>query len=189
MKAFRVKDLMINVIPQRSGGGGSSMPGPDDDIDDFSPWTPIIIIPKYYAVIAKLVAKSAKFNKEVLDVAALEVGREIVGRMAVSYCSEDMPTCRDLTPWVSRVAAGGGGGAAICTEESPTCRNDARLSLVASVPSLDFEDLVIVKEQLSELVADITRLENRRLDLARKEASKLVPKLESAIDELKKAAK
>lgn len=187
MKAFRVKDLMINVIPTRLGGGGAGMSGPDDDVTDLNYLAPYMILPKYYAIIGELVEKRALLNKEVFDVAARELGREIVGRIAAGYCTEDMPTCRDLDGWVSRTAVVG--AASSCTEDMPTCNNNIRFSMIASMPSLDFEHLAIVKELLSGLVADITKLENNRLDLARQEKDKWSPKVEGVINELNKGGK
>ena len=189
MKAFRVKDLMINVIPQRSGGGGgTSMPGPDDDVTEFTPTTPIIVLPKYYAIVGDMIAKIGRLNPEVFDAAALDLGRQMFGLIANAQCEADMPTCRDLPEWFSRTAVFGR-GVAQCTEDMPTCNYNEPLSWVAEGIGLKFEDLVIVNEFLKDLVPGITRLENQRLDLARKEAGKWVPKLEGVIDELKKPAK
>jgi hypothetical protein len=78
----------------------------------------------------------------------------------------------------------------LCTEDSPTCRANQIISPVASLgDGLRFEDLVEVKVFLNEAVARITDLENSRLNMARQQADKLIPKLEGALEELRRVAK
>lgn len=164
MKAFRVKDLMINVVPQAIGKGGVGHPGPDDDIDDFPPTiTPIIMVAKFsprIRVIDQFAGKVEQLDLHILDTLALDAGRAAVAGMFV--------------------------GTALCTEDMPTCRANPRISPVASMTDgLRFEDLVQVKDLLNQALERINRLEESRLALGRRNARGLVPMLESAAAELR----
>ena len=166
MKAFKVKDLMINVIPQRLGSGGAGMPGPDDDITDFPPTiTPVIMVAKFspqFRIVSELAVKFDQLDPEVVETVAQEAGRFAAAGMLVGLCTEDMPTCR-ANQIISPVASLGDG--------------------------LRFQDLVEAKVLLNEAVVRISELENSRLNMARQQADKLIPKLEGALDELRKATK
>jgi hypothetical protein len=159
MRAFKVKDLMINVVPQKaSGGGGTSLPGPDSDITDFPPTiTPVIMVAKETYRLRVL----DKIKIEQLDVAVLENLAVQVGRAAVA-------------------------GMFLCTEEMATCQANERISPFASMAeSLRFDDLITVRGLLDETMSQISMLEKSRLEEARGQAAELIPMLEGALSELK----
>jgi len=149
---------MINVLPQGSGGGSVGLIDPDTDITAFPPWvTPIIRVAKDTRKITTLTANVAE-----LDVAALDIVARDIGRAAI-------------------------GTSLMCTEYSQTCEAMPRISPYATFgESLRFEDLLTVKELLTETLTYITKLEDARLEGAREHAEELVPTLEHAIGELGK---
>lgn len=163
MKAFRIKDLMINVVAQR-GSGAAGMPGPDDDITDFPPHlTPVIMVAQYsprFRAIGQFAGNIERLSPDAVNKLSIEAGNAAV--------------------------AGALFRTALCAEDSPTCAANQIISPVATLgASLRFDDLVMVKGLLTEAVEGITELENSRLELAHKQADELIPKLEGAIEELK----
>ena len=163
MKAFMVKDLMINVIPQEIGSSGVAYPGPDDDITDFPPTiTPVIAVarfsPRFHVITQVAEGSIERLSPEILDNVALEAGKAAV--------------------------AGAFIGTAQCTIDMPTCEANQIISPVASHNALRFEDLAIAKGLLVEAVERITALEKSRLRLASAQAEELIPRLEGALEEL-----
>ena len=161
IRAFRVKDLMINVVPQSSDGGTAGMPNPDDDIDPRGPGSPIIRVAQLSAKLFAMgfFSKVAELDLQVVDHVALNIGRAA------------------LAPALS---------AALCTEDMATCQANPRISPYASLDQgLRFQDLIEAKVALTETLNMITEIEDARLAQARKLSGEFIPRLEGALDELK----
>jgi hypothetical protein len=158
--SFRVKDLMINVLPVRGGGGIAGLVDPESDVD-FTPISPVVILA---ARMNKLRAIEkiglARLTTEGFNAAALDIGRVAIGSMFL--CAEDMPTC----------------GA-----------NEAISPVATPMEGLRVGDLVVAKEVLTEALESINQLEAKRLKLARNEAKEVAPLLEDALAELRRPGK
>ncbi len=110
---------------------------------------------------------------------AAEVGRAAVA--GIFLCSQDMPTC-EANQRISPLASG---GQAYCTQDMPTCEANQVISPWASgIPTLRFEDIVIAKEILAEDLAQISELEEKRLNQVRENAGEYVSLFEEAISEI-----
>jgi hypothetical protein len=157
---FRIKDLMINVIPSAFvGGGGSSQPGPDDDMNDIPWWlTPVISI----------AVQTSKFQ------AIRKVGLENLAAVEMEHVAHDLGFAAL-------------GGAFLCSQDMPTCAQNPRISPWATPGvALRFDDLPEVKLLLNEALEYITKIENSRFQQAQADASTLIPLLEDALRELRR---
>jgi hypothetical protein len=127
---FKVKDLMINVIPERFLGttGGASLCAdntPEESINytPLTPMTPVIMVAKYTGrlqVLDQLAPKIADARlgdevtrdcplRHVLEGVAVQVGRAAVAGKFVpgaALCAEDMGTCA-ANPFISPIASEG----------------------------------------------------------------------------------
>ena len=97
---FRLRHLATKQVSVKQAGGIGSVGllGPDQDPDDFSPITPVIMTTKVKARLEFLDAfkgRADELELATLDDVALEVGRAIVSSRFIdtALCSEDMPTC------------------------------------------------------------------------------------------------
>ena len=156
-RAFRVKDLMINVLPARGRGGASAgLIGPDQDITDFTPITPIVIVvSKLYNLRAIEKLGLSRLTVDGFDAAALNLGRAALSGMFL--CTENMPTC----------------GA-----------NEAISPVATPLERLRLEDLVVAKEVLTEVIQSIDKVEVQRMRQVRSEVKEVAPLLEEALAEL-----
>jgi hypothetical protein len=167
MKAFRVKDLMVNLIPRRGGGGGTGMPGPDDDINTFPPTiTPIISVAVFSPKVRYLVNFAGKLDElepQYLERVVMDLGQAaFAGLLAGNnnfQCAEPEATVR-------------------------LCQRNPVLSRVAHSDALRFDDLVEMKPILRDALDRITEIEKGRLIEAQRNAGEIVPKLQAAIVEL-----
>lgn len=141
MATFKIKDLMINVIPDRlrGGGGGSSLCSADQSTSDhtpITPWTPVVmtarLTPRFQAL--------EKIGTKQLDGAALEGFARDVGRATVGAA---------FAP-----------GAALCTQDMATCAGNPRISPFASAGDfLTLNDLPEIRLHLAETVKAIEQVE------------------------------
>ena len=92
LRAFRVKDLMISLVP-----GGTSIPT-DEGGPLPTPITPVattaLISPKIRAF-RKIATLAQPINSEFMDRFAQEIGYDVLGQ---ALCTSDMPTSPTLPP-------------------------------------------------------------------------------------------
>lgn len=122
---FRVRDLMINVAPAASAGGGAVGLFEDTPPTPLTPITPVAAVAAYTPrlrlvdalVATKTLGKDVSVEREQfigaqLDRVALDVGRAVIGSHLASklgraaLCTQDMPTC-DANQLISRFASEG----------------------------------------------------------------------------------
>ena len=161
MATFKVKDLMINVIPERtSAGGGTFLPGPDSDTSEFPPTiTPVIMIARdsyKLEFLNKFKGNVDQLNPQLIDKVADKMGQLAMGGAITALCTQDMPTCD---------------GRLI----SPVAMEPGRLTL---------QDLVSVKGLLKDAIHSIDQVEASATKRAFAD-EKLVSRLEAGVEALK----
>lgn len=165
MNTFKIKDLMINVIPDRlrGHGGGSSLCSADQSTADhtpITPWTPVVMTAKLTTRFRAL----ERIDAKKLDGAALEGFAHDLGRAAVGAA---------FIP-----------GAALCTQDMATCAGNPTISPVASAGDfLRLDDLPEIRLHLTETLKAIeaveSRLEKRAVEHGPDLSGKLVEAAES----------
>jgi hypothetical protein len=159
-RAFRVKDLMINVMPGRLGGGGTGYPTDDGWGTIPTPITPVVmtaILSRQVQRLERLTAQVEQIDIQVLDRVAMDIGWAVMG------------------------------SAFRCTEDSPTCRANVRISPTAIInPNsvLRYEDLGEAREMLELALTKIAEVDDARLAQARKDCDELLPKLDAVKEAL-----
>jgi hypothetical protein len=136
---FKVADLTHKRISGVAFGSGSvGLVGPDDDVDDFSPISPWVMVAKVFSRLDYLDRVDvAKLDAQTLDRSALDVGRAVVA-------SKFFP------------------GTAQCTIDMPTCSRNPQISPVASIAnSVTNIDLGILRQQLTRALAHLEKLEGK----------------------------
>ncbi|WP_424987438.1 hypothetical protein [Microbulbifer sp. S227A] len=108
---FRLRDLATKSVTVRAAGGIGSVGllGPDQDPDDFTPITPVVMVLKYKSQLNYLDGfrnRVEDIEPETLERTAAEIGRAVVGSKFVgtALCTADMPTCAQnqrISPWAS----------------------------------------------------------------------------------------
>ena len=166
MSTFKIRDLMINVIPKQTvdrGGraGLCAMEGSTADYTPITPHTPVILVAQYsprFTVLEGLAEKVDRAGTEAITNIAADVGRAAVAGQFMALCAEDMATCA----------------------------NNEVLSPVAfGMDILRVADLPALKLQLQDSIKAIDVVERNLGQLAQKQARDLLPRLEAAVDELK----
>lgn len=171
LKQFKIKDLMINVIPEKwtvgGGGGGASLCSMDQasvDHTPITPHTPVILVARYTPrmnVLDSFADQIDNLEAEQLEHIALDMGRAAVAGKLMR-------------------------GTALCTQEMATCANNERISPWASDGAfLDASDLADLKIQLRDAVMQIEKVEEAFEQRTREHARDLAPRLESALKDLK----
>lgn len=136
---FRLRDLATKKINIKKAGGIGKVGllGPDQDPDDFTPLTPVIMVVKHKAqldFIDGFKNRIEDLELATLDRTAKEIGRAIVGSKFVST--------------------------ALCTADMPTCALNQRISPVASfAETLTSADLAIMRNELESAIKVLDRLE------------------------------
>ncbi|WP_223426651.1 hypothetical protein [Tateyamaria pelophila] len=138
-KVFRLRDLATKTVTAKAGGGIGSVGllGPDQDPDDFTPITPVVMVIKHKAQLDYIDGfknRVEDIELETLDRTATEIGRAVVGSKFV--------------------------GTALCTADMPTCAQNQRISPVASfAETVTSIDLAILRTELEHTLKMIDRLE------------------------------
>ncbi len=160
MATFKVKDLMINVIPKKFAGGSVGLCATDQATAEYTPITPHTPV----VMVANLTPKFESLkNIEQLDRGALDQLAVDVGRAAI-----------------------GGGLAALCTQEMATCESMPRISPYAS--TVDFlvpTDFPELRLQMQDAVHRLEEAENVLEERASQKRGDLVPLLQDAIEALR----
>jgi hypothetical protein len=136
---FRLRDLATKTVSVKSAGGigSTGLLGPDQDPDDFTPITPVVMVVKYQAQLNYLDGfrnRIEDIELETLDRTALEIGRAVVGSKFV--------------------------GTALCAVDMPTCAQNQRISPVASfAETVTSVDLSIMRSELEKALKMIDRLD------------------------------
>jgi len=138
---FRIADLTAKRIKAPRGGigvGSVGYLGPDQDPDDFTPISPWVMVGKVISQLDFLDnVDPTKLDVEVLDQAALDIGRNVVA-------GKFFP------------------GAALCAIDMPTCARNQRISRYASLAeSITNIDLGLLRDQLGQAIERIDRLEKK----------------------------
>ena len=161
MATFRVKDLMINVIPKKfpGGGGSTGLCSADQATADHTPITPHTPV----VMVANLTPKFESLkNIDQLDRGTLDQLATDIGRAAV-----------------------GGGLVALCTQDMATCEGNARISPYAS--TVDFlvpTDFPALRLQMQDAVRRIEEAEHVLEERAMENRGELVPLLKDAVEAL-----
>jgi len=158
---FKVKDLMIDVLLARGGGGGAAQPAPTEPTppSPISPYAAVASLERRLQTVDKVMELRAPEGARVLEDLAVELGRVMVGARAAAYCTEDMATCANNEP-ISPFASRG----------------------LAALREADFG---AIREQVLQMADWV----NERGDLLEKRAvehkKELIPRLEGALKFLK----
>ncbi len=93
---FSIKDLMINVVSKGRGAGtaGLFVETPPTPLTPITPVAAITAYHKRFKAIDKLLLDK-NVDIAAIDRTALDVGRAVIGSRLTALCSMDMPTCRD----------------------------------------------------------------------------------------------
>lgn len=138
-KIFRLRDLATKEVSVQAAGGIGSVGllGPDQDPDDFTPITPVVMVVKYKAQLNYIDGfrnRVEDLDLETLDRTATEIGRAVVGSKFV--------------------------GTALCSADMPTCAQNQRISPVASfAETVTSADLAVMRSELQQALKLIDRLE------------------------------
>lgn len=136
---FRLRDLATKTVTARAAGGIGSVGllGPDQDPDDFTPITPVVMVVKYKSQLDYLDGfknRVEDIELETLDRTATEIGRAIVGSKFV--------------------------GTALCSIDMPTCAQNQRISPVASfAETVTSVDLAVMRSELESALKLIDKLD------------------------------
>lgn len=136
---FRLRDLATKKVSVKAAGGIGKVGllGPDQDPDDFTPLTPVIMVVKHRAqldFIDGFKNRVEDLELETLDRTANEIGRAIVGSKFV--------------------------GTALCSIDMPTCAQNQRISPVASfAETVTSADLAIMRSELESALKVLDRIE------------------------------
>ncbi|HHI94747.1 MAG TPA: hypothetical protein ENK04_14795 [Gammaproteobacteria bacterium] len=162
MRTYKVKDLMVNLMPLKTGGGSVAYPGPDSDTSEFpTPLTPVIAVARDVYKLQFLDSYKGEINR--LEPAQLERVATDIGRAAV-----------------------GGGLLALCSQDMATCEANENISpFASSIGGFQLDDLVYVKGLLNEAVARIEGVEAVAARRAKTDAQELIPMFEGALEELR----
>ena len=137
---FRLRDLATKATSVKAAGGIGKVGllGPDQDPDDFTPITPVIMVVKHQAQLEYIDSfrnRVEDLELETLDRTAAEIGRAVVGSKFI--------------------------GTALCTADMPTCAQNQRISPVASfADTVTSADLAVMRTELERALKVIDRLEN-----------------------------
>lgn len=136
---FRLRDLATKEVTVKAAGGIGSVGllGPDQDPDDFTPITPVVMLVKYKAQLDYIDGFQNRIEDlelETLDRTANEIGRAVVGSKFV--------------------------GTALCAADMPTCAQNQRISPVASfAETVTSADLAVMRSELENALKLVERLE------------------------------
>lgn len=136
---FRLRDLATKTVSAKAAGGIGSVGllGPDQDPDDFTPITPVVMVVKYKSQLDYLDGfknRVEDIELETLDRTATEIGRAIVGSKFV--------------------------GTALCSVDMPTCAQNQRISPVASfAETVTSVDLAVMRSELESALKLIDKLD------------------------------
>ena len=169
---YKVKDLVINLVPNTFLGGGSvglcAASQASADHTPLTPHTPVILVANQIERLNTLNVFAGKLEK--LDIARLNEAALDIGKAAVAG---------KFTR-----------GAALCTMDMPTCdaSQPGNISPFASLGNsiLRVDDLAKLKIQLMDAVRAIDAVENQVEKNTLASADAILPRLEAAVEELRK---